>query len=470
MRKPAGAMILVLLTATVVTAQRPSNLYTQPPLPGETALDRLNLQIAWHTYLPMDGKHDAITSVKLQMRDILVECRSGAILSLNAATGALQWRAEVGKPYLPSIGFDVNARSVFVVKGARLYALDRQTGVIQWEYTLPNAAAAPPAADSEAIYVPLGDDRFIALQMPAEYLPKVPALGKARDIVATLVTPEDRGATPSDALNPQRFSAPDLSILSPWRESERVAGPQPVIIYEYQTQTQIDTRLEQEPLIFSKGVLETGANGHFFALSKGAPLHEFYTFDANSGVAAALGQHGNFAYIASQDFRIYALDMETGQVLWRFVTGGPIVRQPRVLDEDVFVATERSGLYRLNRASGEMLWRNTAANSFLAANKKFVYCKNPRGQLLILDRARGSLLATYDGARDFVVPMPNELTDRLFLASQDGLVICLHDRDYTTPLLVKKVIETVAVPDVSFQKPSKRQPDKPMDDQATPEK
>jgi hypothetical protein len=470
MRKPAGAIILVLLTATVVAAQRPSNLYTQPPLPSESTLDRLNLQMAWHTYLPMDGKHDAITSVQLHMRDILIQCRSGAILSLNAATGALQWRVEVGKPYFPAIGFDVNARSVFVVKGARLYALDRQTGVVQWEYTLPNAAAAPPAADNEAIYLPLGDDRFIALRMPAEYLPKTPVIGKARDIVATLVSPEDRGAAPSDALNPQRFAAPDLSILSPWRAPEQAVGPQPVVMYEYQTQTEIDTRLEQESLLFSKGVLQTGANGHFFALSKGAPLHELYTFDANAGVAAPLGQHGNFAYIASQDFRIYALDMETGQVLWRFVTGGPIVRQPRVLDEDVFVGTERSGLYRLSRASGEMLWRNFAASRFLAANKKFVYCKNPRGQLLVLDRARGSVLATYEGARDFVVPMPNELTDRLFLASQDGLILCLHDRDYPTPSLVKNVIETVAVPDVSFQKPAKPQPEKPRDDQSNPDK
>jgi outer membrane protein assembly factor BamB len=462
-------MILVLLTATVVMAQRPRYLYTQPALPSEQALDRLNLKIDWHTYLPMDGKHDAILNYQLNLRDILIQTRSGALISLNAATGALQWRAEIGNPYTPTIGFDVNAKSVFAIKGARLYALDRQTGVIQWEYTLPNAAAAPPAADNEAIYVPLGDDRFIALQMPAEYLPKVPVLGKARSIEATAVSPEDQGGA-SGALNPQRFAAPDLSILAPYREIERPLGPQPVPIYEFQTQTQVDTRLEQESLIFSRGVLETGANGHFIALSKGAPLHELYTFDANAGVAAPLGQHGDLAYIPSQDFRMYALDMATGQIRWRFVTGGPIIRQPRVLDDDIYVATERVGLYRLNRATGKMLWRTYAATRFLAENKKFVYGKNSIGQLVILDRERGSLLTTYEAGRDFVMPLVNELTDRLFLASQDGLIVCLHDRDYPTPVLMKNVQEISTVPEVEqFRKAAPKPPAKPTGAEANPD-
>jgi hypothetical protein len=470
MRKPAGAMILVLLTATVVAAQRPRYLYTQPPLPSEQALDRLNLQMSWHTYIPMDGKHDAILDYQLHLRDILIQLRSGTMISLNAATGALQWRAEIGNPYAPSIGFDVNAQSVFVVKGARLYALDRQTGVVQWEYTLSNAAAAPPAADNEALYIPLGDDRFMALQMPPEFLPKVPVLGKARSIEATLVSPQDQVSAPSEALNPQRFAAPDVSILSPYRNVERALGPQPVPLYNYQTQTQVDTRLEQEPLIFSRGVLLSGANGHFVALSKGAPLHELYTFDANAGVAAPLGQHGDHAYIPSQDFRMYALDMATGEISWRFVTGGPIIRQPRVLDEDVYVATERVGLYRLSRATGRMLWRNFAATRFLAANKKFVYAKNLIGQLLILDRERGSVLATYEAGREFVMPLVNELTDRLFLASQDGLIVCLHDRDYPTPLIMKNVKDTSGVPQVEqFRKAAPKQPAKPTGAQANPD-
>ena len=33
------------------------------------------------------------------------------------------------------------------------------------------------------------------------------------------------------------------------------------------------------------------------------------------------------------------------------------------------------------------------------------------------------------------------MTDRLYLASNDGLVMCLHDRDYPAPLRMKTVSE-----------------------------
>jgi hypothetical protein len=61
--------------------------------------------------------------------------------------------------------------------------------------------------------------------------------------------------------------------------------------------------------------------------------------------------------------------------------------------------------------------------------------------LLVLDRSRGTQLAAYDAARDFVVPIINDMTDRIYLASNDGLFTCLHDRDYSTPLQMKTVAQ-----------------------------
>ena len=43
--------------------------------------------------------------------------------------------------------------------------------------------------------------------------------------------------------------------------------------------------------------------------------------------------------------------------------------------------------------------------------------------------------------RDFVYPVPNEITDRLYLAAHNGLIVCLHDRDYATPLRHRKIAE-----------------------------
>jgi outer membrane protein assembly factor BamB len=174
------------------------------------------------------------------------------------------------------------------------------------------------------------------------------------------------------------------------------------------------------------------------ALNKLPPGNELYSFDASATISAPMAQHGDIAYMACEDLRVYALDMDSGQISWRYVVGSPVIRRPRVLDEDVFVSTVGSGIYRLDRRTGQLLWRAESASRFIAANPKFVYAGNPYGRFMILDRQRGTTLSTYEGFRDFLVPLANDLTDRIYLASQDGHLLCLHDRDYPEPLLVRK--------------------------------
>jgi hypothetical protein len=235
-------------------------------------------------------------------------------------------------------------------------------------------------------------------------------------------------------------------------------GPQPQYLWDYVTETRPETRVEQASILTDEYLLQVGANGLFFVISKFEP-RVFYHFQADAAVSAALGSHGEIAYIASEDFRVYALDIISGKILWRFASGGPIRQQPRVTDDSVYVAAERAGLYRLERSTGNSLWLNRDAEHFLTANQKFVYATDSHGNLLILDRARGTQIASYAGLRDFVVPIGNELTDRIYLASNDGLLICLHDRDYPKPLLIKHVAE---------MKPSVAPATKPTADKAPP--
>jgi outer membrane protein assembly factor BamB len=215
-----------------------------------------------------------------------------------------------------------------------------------------------------------------------------------------------------------------------------VTGRQPVLVWEYLA----EARLEIPPVVAQEHVVVAGTDGTFAALGK-LDGRLLYKFKAENSLSAPMGQYAELAYVPSEDFSLYSLDTSAGRILWRFLGGGPILRKPSVNDESIFVSPERSGLYRISRETGLTLWRNATAEQFLAANRKFVYATDRSGRLLILDRTRGSQLAVYDGTRDFVVPISNELTDRLYLASNDGLLISLHDRDYPTPLKLKNVPE-----------------------------
>src|SRR6185437_8629371 len=82
---------------------------------------------------------------------------------------------------------------------------------------------------------------------------------------------------------------------------------------------------------------------------------------------------------------------------------------------------------------GGLAESNAAADRFLAANPKYVYAADASGRLLVLDRRRGVTLSGFD-FKDFVFPVPNEVTDRLYLAANNGLIVCLHDREYPQPI------------------------------------
>jgi hypothetical protein len=160
-------------------------------------------------------------------------------------------------------------------------------------------------------------------------------------------------------------------------------------------------------------------------------------------ILAPPGRYEDTAYVGAKDSNVYAVNTDTGRVSWRFTAGTPIVRQPVATEKDVYVVAERLGLARVDRATGEPAWRlpfngvnyptNRAADRFLAANPKFVYASDPSGRLLVLDRATGTLLSSYPGTRDFTVALSNGVNDRVYLAAHNGLVMCLHDRDFPEP-------------------------------------
>jgi outer membrane protein assembly factor BamB len=197
-------------------------------------------------------------------------------------------------------------------------------------------------------------------------------------------------------------------------------------------------RLEVAPLQTSDSLFLVGVGGKIAALTKGLKQGVRYEHMLADGlIVVPPGLYQEFAYVPSHDSNLYAVRILTGGIEWRFTTGTPIIHKPAVTNEDVYITTDRGGLRRLARATGQAVWQNKAADRFLAVNPRTVYATDHAGRLLLLDRDRGTQLGVYD-AREFVVPVLNELTDRVYLAANDGLLVCLHDRAYAKPHSNKK--------------------------------
>src|SRR6516165_804858 len=163
MKKLACAVLAAIGLTVMVEAQIPrSDTYTTPLPPPREVLDRLNLQMAWAQYIPMDGRRDGLSTVQMRGTDVFVQTRSGLVALLDAETGAIRWRTRVGIPYRVAHGLAFNSRAVFTVNNTYLYALDRKTGGLRWQYRLREGVAAPPVADERFIFVPTPTGRLTA--------------------------------------------------------------------------------------------------------------------------------------------------------------------------------------------------------------------------------------------------------------------------------------------------------------------
>jgi outer membrane protein assembly factor BamB len=242
-----------------------------------------------------------------------------------------------------------------------------------------------------------------------------------------------------------------------------VATTEPIFLWDVKAFTSVD----QPPMIVPEAVVAVDTSGIFFALSTRYERAELpFSFEAPYVTPPA--RLGDILYLAGKDDTLYAVDLTTGRLAWRLVRGGQIMYKPEVTDEDIYISRLGDGMSRIDRATGEEMWRQPNGQAFrcLASNKKFVYALDRVGRLAVLDRQRGTTLSNYD-VRDYVFPISNEQTDRLYLGANDGLIVCLHDRDYPTPLRNRKLPEK---PAAKPGKPGARPADKPMDKPSTEDK
>jgi outer membrane protein assembly factor BamB len=470
----AAAGGAALLAVALVAAQSPrARIFTQPEPPPREVLDRLNLVQDWRTYVPMEGRRDGFASIQPEGDQLLVQTRSGMVAAVDALTGRVLWRTRAGRPYQPTLPLAYNRRAVYYLNGTYLYALDRATGAVVWQFSVPGGGvSAPPVADEFQIYLSSGDGRLSAYVLPlplirqrvidgdraAPGLPPAPGApaGPAAAGQAQADREEAARARTAEAGSRGAVGAGTLGALT--RTAPEVSGPQPFLRWEAVT----GLRLELAPLSWLERVSVVDTNGVVLGYEKypedveGA-VEVFRVRLAADTVAVPPGQYERTAYVGSRDANLYAVDLRSGQEVWRYTAGSPVTRRPAVTFQDVYVTSEQGGLARVDRARGEPVWRvpagpgvttdgNREADRFLAANPKFVYAADASNRLLVLDRQRGTVLSSYGCTHDFVFPVANEVTDRLILAANNGLLLSLHDRDYATPYRHRRTDQLLADP------------------------
>ncbi len=482
-----------------VRAQYMEHLHTNSLPPSQEALDRLNLTMSWYTYLPVSRLCDGFAQIQPVDDQLFVQSNAGLLMAIDARTGRLQWQYQpIGRLYTGTFPVSVNAEYVFFVNGTRLYIHNRKTGIQILAYEMGTAPVTGPIIDGEDIFVSLGNNRLVNYEVPQALPilqsegsrdragtdnPRTPEgrifpplqpgvdpfvqIGPGIDLEAQSITSvSGNNKTPSLTLLPKirppyRLPrgniTPSLNsldtVLPPYQVPDgsrspsivalppsvaraiqlndlRPKGLEPKINWEYFSNVALPFRV----VATADRLFVPTSRDRVLILKRSnrAVLREVPT-DGDPTADPAI--YGTTAYVATSANRLVALNLETGQEIWRFAGPGPSSYRPLVTPQSIFTGSRDLGLVSVNRRNGKQVWESRRVDLIHALNPKFIYASNGRGELLVLDRQRGLVLSEWD-IRCYPVPVRNMTDDRLYLAANNGLLVALHDRAYTKPVAV----------------------------------
>ena len=109
------------------------------------------------------------------------------------------------------------------------------------------------------------------------------------------------------------------------------------------------------------------------------------------GLTATL--HRDALFTADADGRVYALNRENGDVIWRADTDLALSGGPTVEGDQVLVGSRDAELVALSRADGSELWRTTVSSEVVAppaSNGETVIVRTVDGRVAALSAGDGS--------------------------------------------------------------------------------
>ena len=92
----------------------------------------------------------------------------------------------------------------------------------------------------------------------------------------------------------------------------------------------------------------------------------------------------------------------------------------------------RMGMEQLNNQRARLAKTQEQARQMLMVTQTRVYAFNAQKQIVIIDSSDGAVVGRLP-YRQFTKTQTNDRTDRIFLTSPQGLVVCLKERDSAIP-------------------------------------
>lgn len=129
--------------------------------------------------------------------------------------------------------------------------------------------------------------------------------------------------------------------------------------------------IEASPLLLKQNILVGNTAGEFHCVerSRGDLIWKFNLPDnaKRKGIRSSAAAAGSTVVFGADDGIVYALDTETGRLLWTYQTGASIMASPSIANDRVFVGNLGGTLSALDIRTGVPVWKFDAGAGIYAS-------------------------------------------------------------------------------------------------------
>jgi outer membrane protein assembly factor BamB len=380
----------------------------------EFVADRAGLVREWVVQLPFDSGGWQLEHVTVGDGLVVAQTNDGGVHAVSAAPdkragqpfpGSVLWSQRIGIPGGPATPPGIGPGLVTVARDQELYALERGTGRILWRDPFGQLPAAGATAIGDWVYAPLTDGSMKRLTVN-------PLQPTAETVAAAAAKQKPQPRKTAAAARKK-----DLAAAKPTQDSLRPRA--------------LDGggRLERTVLPLGGGVAWSTADGLLVSLVQVDDTWGRFEFDLRAPAVDSPVTRGGSIFAATVAGDLARIDLvETGlrglRAGWHTILDAIPDAGPFLSGDTVVVSLGESGLAAYSAETGELKWRNCIAGRVLSIAGDRIWIIDRVGRLSGIDLATGDRLERLC-LGGFSFPVVNMASDRLVLASPDGLLVSL---------------------------------------------
>jgi len=270
---------------------------------------------------------------------VYVGTYNGKVYALNSVTGALRWvYPREGNETIGAIVGDLVLHDGTIYLGSsngKVYALDAETGDHKWEFLTGDRIWTSPAISDDIVYVSSYDRKlyFVSSKDGSElrHPLELPAVMCSSPVVfgdSIYFGTFDRNlyaVNKNDANIRWKFEGGNWFWSAPLVEGKTIyAGCLDSKIYAIDAETGMqlwqfdaDDAIVSDPVFVDELIAVVSESGSMYLLNKSTGGQE-RTISIGYDVMAPLYAIGNIVYVHGRDDYVYGVDIDSGQITWKF--------------------------------------------------------------------------------------------------------------------------------------------------------